>query len=380
MIAGKPDQLLHGRTNPTPGRTTSPSAEFARRVVAAVLITLTLVILAAIAWRGIHVLLEAFAGVLFGLFLSALADWLHQKTRLRYGWSLAVVLVVLVVLIAGGCWLLASRMAIQLRDLVKELPATLDNLEKYLQEHPPGRVIIEVTHAEKPSAWAGALLHGGAVFSNVLEFSEAVIVILVVGIFGAAEPDVYKAGLFHLVPRRHRDRAGQAVDAVTFNLRHWLVGQVVLMIVMAVTTAITLTLLGIPFALALGTIVGVMEIIPYLGAWLSAIPAALIALTVSPFHLVMVLILFLALHVLEGYVLLPLIQRRAVHLPPALTLVVQVLLGELLGILGLFVAAPLTVVGVVLVKMLYIEDTLGDQEVNVPGEPGNADGSTAQAG
>jgi predicted PurR-regulated permease PerM len=79
-------------------------------------------------------------------------------------------------------------------------------------------------------------------------------------------------------------------------------------------------------------------------------------------------------------VLSPLIQQRAVLLPPALTLVAQVLLGELLGILGLFVAAPLTVTAVVLVKMLYVEDTLGDEEVDVPGEPGNEEKSGAQEG
>jgi predicted PurR-regulated permease PerM len=92
----------------------------------------------------------------------------------------------------------------------------------------------------------------------------------------------------------------------------------------------------------------------------------------------MVLGLYLALHVLEGYVLLPLIQRRAVHLPPALTLVAQVLLGELLGLMGLLVAAPLTVAGVVLVKMFYVEDTLGDQDVHVSGERGHEEKPAAQ--
>ena len=92
-----------------------------------------------------------------------------------------------------------------------------------------------------------------------------------------------------------------------------------------------------------------------------------------------VLGLYLALHILEGYVLLPLIQRRAVHLPPALTLIMQVLLGELLGLMGLFVAAPLTVAGVVLVKMFYVQDTLGDQHVNVPGEKDHEEHPRANA-
>lgn len=77
--------------------------------------------------------------------------------------------------------------------------------------------------------------------------------------------------------------------------------------------------------------------------------------------------------------LLPLIQRRAVHLPPALTLVAQALLGQLLGLMGLLVAAPLTVAGMVLVKMFYVEDTLGDQQIDVPGERSHEEKPVAHA-
>jgi predicted PurR-regulated permease PerM len=158
---------------------------------------------------------------------------------------------------------------------------------------------------------------------------------------------------------------------VIFNLRWWLMGQVVLMIVIGVTTTLGLWLIGVPLALSLGIIAGVFELVPYAGPWLSVVPAALIALLMSPTHLLLVLGLYLFLHMLEGYVLLPLMQRRVVLLPPALTLVAQVLLGELLGLRGLFVAAPLTVAVVVLLKMLYVEDTLGDKDVEVPGEAAN---------
>src|SRR5262249_39020332 len=155
--------------------------------------------------------------------------------------------------------------------------------------------------------------------------------------------ELYKAGLLHLVPPRHRPRARESLDVVLFNLRWCLVGQVCLMVLIGVTTALALWLLGIPLALALSISAGILELIPYLVPWLSAIPAALVALLLSPWHLLMVLALYLGLHVLEGYVLLPLVQRRSVLLPAALTLVTQVLLGDLLGLKGLFVAAPLMV-------------------------------------
>jgi predicted PurR-regulated permease PerM len=75
----------------------------------------------------------------------------------------------------------------------------------------------------------------------------------------------------------------------------------------------------------------------------------------------MTLLLYLGLHILEGYVLVPLVQGRAIHLPPALTLIAQLLLGELFGVIGLFVAAPLTVSVVVFLKRFYIKDASADQ-------------------
>lgn len=383
-MAKRLEQEGNGHGSPRERRTGSKSADsadafaFARRVVIAVLITLGLAALAVMAWRGVHVLLEAFAGVLFGVFLSALAEWLQQRTRLSYGWSLALVVLALCALTVGGCWLLADRVVIQIRGLIGDLPKSVEKVQSYLSQYPWGQFLLQLPQSPKATDWAGDFLRGGHVFSSLAGFLEAVIVILVVGIFGAAEPDVYKMGLFHLVPPRHRQRVGEAVDAVTHNLRGWLVGQVVLMIVIGVTTSSALALLGVPFALALGLLAGILEIIPYIGAWIAAIPAALLALTVSPERMAMVLGLYLALHVLEGYVLLPLIQRRAVHLPPALTLLAQVLLGELLGLMGMLVAAPLTVAGMVLVKMFYVEDTLGDQDVHVSGEQDHEEKVTAE--
>jgi predicted PurR-regulated permease PerM len=204
--------------------------------------------------------------------------------------------------------------------------------------------------------------------AGLADFVEASLVILVVGIFGAANPALYRHGLLRLVPPRHRRRAEVTLDAVGFNLRHWLLPQFVLMIAIGTTCALGLWLIGVPQALTLGVIAGILEMVPYVGAWLAAVPAALIALLLGPEYVVYTLGLYLLLHLAEAYVLAPLIQQRAVHLPPALTLVAQVLLGKMLGILGLFVAAPLAVVVMVLVQMLYVKDTLGDVDLHVAGE------------
>jgi predicted PurR-regulated permease PerM len=228
-----------------------------------------------------------------------------------------------------------------------------------------------VSRGQISFAEVAQFLHVKDLLSGTTESLVTAVVIFFVGVFGAAEPALYREGLLHLVPAGHRRRAAEAVDAVAFNLRWWLLGQVFLMVAIGVSTTVGLWVIGVPLALTLGLIAGAFELVPYVGPWLSAVPAALMALLVGPSHLIATLALFLALHVLEGYVLLPLVQRRAVLMPPALTLIMQVLFGELLGLMGLFVAAPLTVAAVVLLKMLYVEDTLGDEAVDVPGEPGH---------
>jgi len=255
---------------------------------------------------------------------------------------------------------------------MQTLPRSLEQIKSYLMQYPWGKYLIQ----NAPSATTHLVQEGRfteltGFVSGMASFLEATVVILIVGIFGAAEPDLYRAGLFHLVPPQSRPRVGEAIDAIAFNLRHWLVAQLILMVMLGITTWIGLWLIGVPLALILGMIAGIFELVPYVGAWLSAVPAGLIALLRGPQYLLYTLGLYLFLHLLEGYVLHPLIQRRAVHLPPALILVAQALMGEMFGVLGLFVAAPLTVAVMVLLKMLYVEDTLGDEQVEVPGEPGN---------
>jgi predicted PurR-regulated permease PerM len=345
-------------------------SDFARRAAVAVLIAVTILAVVYFLWRGVDVLLQAFAGVLFAVFLAALADWVQRHTRLSYGWSLTLVVLVLFAGMGGLGYLLGNRLADQLGEMLQSLPRSFGEIRQYLAQYPWGKYLLDnAPQAASRMVESGQFSQVTGLISGVENFLEVALVILIVGIFGAAETELYRAGLLRLVPLHFRARAGETLDAIAFNLRHWLVGQVLLMLIIGTTSALGLWLIGIPLALTLGIMAGVLEVIPYIGAWLASVPAILVALLKSPEHAVFVLGLYLFLHLLEGYVLLPLIQRKEVHLPPALTLVAQVLLGKLAGILGLFVAAPLTVAALVTVQMLYVKDTLGDRTLDVPGEP-----------
>ncbi|MDQ3179715.1 MAG: AI-2E family transporter, partial [Acidobacteriota bacterium] len=144
-----------------------------------------------------------------------------------------------------------------------------------------------------------------------------------------------------------------------------LIGKVASMIFIGLLTWIGLYILGVPLSLTLGLIAGLLSFIPNFGPIFSAVPAILLGFIDSPIKALYVLILFIVVQIIESNVVTPMIERRTVELPPALTIVVQLALGILIGGLGLVLATPLLVVVMVLVQMVYIQDILGDRDVEV---------------
>ena len=188
-----------------------------------------------------------------------------------------------------------------------------------------------------------------------------VLIVIFFAVFMAAQPKPYVQGAVFLVPRRHRPRAREVLHEVGAVLRRWLIGQSLLAVCVAVLTGLGLVLLGAPFAIALALLAGLMEFVPYIGPFVAAVPAILVGFAEGPELALKIALLFLGIQMVESYVLAPLIQHRAVHLPPAAILFAQVLMGAIVGALGVAVATPLAAAVMVAVSMLYVEDALGDK-------------------
>ena len=170
-----------------------------------------------------------------------------------------------------------------------------------------------------------------------------------------------------MIPPARRALVAEAMEESDRALRLWLKGQLWAMVLIFAMTWLGLHLLGVPSALVLALISGALEFIPYAGAITSAIPAIMVALVQGPELALWVVGLYVVVHHVEAYVVQPLIQQFAVEIPAVITLFALLAFGLMFGFLGILLAAPLAVVSYVLVKRLYVIETL-DTPTPIPGE------------
>jgi predicted PurR-regulated permease PerM len=162
------------------------------------------------------------------------------------------------------------------------------------------------------------------------------------------------------------------LGAAARALRLWLLGQLAVMVAVGLLIGLGLWLVGLPTPLALGLLSGLAEFVPYVGPVLAAVPGVLLGLSAGPAMGLYALVVYVVVLQVEGNVIVPLVAREVLSLPPALVLFAVMAAGLVLGPLGLLLAAPLTVLGVVAVSRLFVRDML-DTPVQVPGERGAAD-------
>lgn len=309
-------------------------------------------------------LMLVFACILFAILLYKLSAILQR----RFGWNRKLALVAVVLTLAAiiglGGWAMAPQISEQSSELAKEIPASIERLQQEVQRHPLLRKIAsELPDPKQMTQQMSQMVpNAGLFFGGVLGAIGNVVIIVFVGIYFAFSPSIYKKGFVRLVPPARRERATQVLDTLGDNLARWLVGKTISMVIVGVATAAGLTMLGVPLGLILGIIAGLLDFIPYVGPIIAGVPAVLIALSMGPDMALYVILLFLAVQTLEGYILQPLVEARAVEIPPALTIVMQLVFGMLLGFAGVALATPLTAVLMVLVNMLYVEDILGDRQ------------------
>ena len=331
-----------------------------------VLIVLALIVLLVLIWSLLPVFMLVFGAIVVATMFLSLAHLLQRFTPLGDGAALAVVLVVLGSGLGLLLWLFGAQVSGELSALTEALPGAYARFEQWLDGTSLGALVSDQLDTLRDSMGRIAS-SAGAIAITVSGGLVDLFLVLIGAIYIAAQPQMYRNGVLLLVPGSARRTVGEAMEAGGRALRMWLGGQLVAMLLVGLLTGLGLWLLGVPAAFALALIAFLLDFVPIVGPIVAAIPAILLGFTVSPQIGLATAAMYLVIQQIEGNLLQPLIQQRAVELPPAVLLFSLVIFGSLQGTVGLLLAAPLTVVVYVLVKRLYVRELLGT-DTAVPGE------------
>jgi predicted PurR-regulated permease PerM len=325
-----------------------------------ILIAISLVGVALIIWRISAVITMMFGGVVGAAMLRGLALPLARRTGLSQRGSLWLVIAGLMAFCGAIGWLFGNQVAAQASEMERLIPEATHRLSDALDNSIAGRALVlmvrEASIDSKTLAGVG-LVAGGALLGVAQVLS-----VFFLSVYFAFNPIEYVDGFLQLLPPAHRPRVKAALFKAGDALRQWLLAQLIAMIIVGILIGSISGLLGVPLALLLGVLAGLLEFIPVAGAILFTIPGVLVAFTKGPAVALYVFLAYVGVQQLESSVIIPLLQRWAVRLPPAITLVSVAMGGVLLGIPGIIFATPIAVVTMTLVNSLYVEDVLEHPE------------------
>jgi predicted PurR-regulated permease PerM len=328
------------------------------------LITAVVVALAYVAWRISGILLLLFAAILVATLLTGLSEALATRTSISLHWALAIVVAGLAVLLGGFFTFFGTQLAAQVVEVWSRVPEALDAAGKR----------FDITDASGRLTDAFSSTSGGQLASRAASMGYTLVGVLadlvlmiVTAIYLAADPNLYRRGLVKLFPPSQHERVTDALSATAAALRLWFLGQLVSMVLVGILCAIAFSLIGVPMPIGLGVIAGITNFVPLVGPIVGAIPAILFAFTEGTATVLWTIAAILVIQQVEGYVIMPLVQRRAVDVPPAVVLFAIAIFAILFGGLGIVLAVPLAVAVMVMVQILWIRETLGER-TTVAGE------------
>jgi predicted PurR-regulated permease PerM len=338
----------------------TPGPAFVGRVLTTTSIVIALLLLVTLLWVGREVLLMMFAGMLLAVLLRFASNALAEYTGLGDRWSISLVLLLTITLAVLAGLFAGPGIAEEFKQLQSGLGESIGDVRSRFEETRIGAWVIdnapEMNDDEIRQLWARV----GGFSATAFGALSGVMIVIFVGVFFAYNPGLYLSGMLRLLPLARRPRIKEVAEQVTVTLRWWLAGQLISMVFLWLSTWLALYLLGVPMAFILGLLTGLLTFVPYIGPLIAIIPIAMVAFVESPTLAVTTVAVYFVIQNVEANVIMPLVFQRLVHLPPALTIAVQILMGTLAGIIGVVLATPLLAVVMVLVRTLYVEDVLRD--------------------
>ncbi|MCQ8278074.1 AI-2E family transporter [Acetobacteraceae bacterium KSS8] len=338
------------------GSATDPRAAALNRIYALLRLALATTFVLLAVWLVKDVLTVVFAACLLAVILHGVARLVQRFTRMPFWVSLTLVVLAMIGLFAGFVLVAGPGLADQAVKLKQALSDQAHGLHDRLAGTNWGDTILNQLPASLGGNRQGGANGGigagsiskemfgsvAGILGSVFGLFGTLLVIVVAGLYLAASPETYANGVLRLVSKPHRPHARTLLQAAGNALWAWSAGQALDMLVVGVLSGLGLWAIGVPLALVLGVVAGLCNFVPYIGAAIGAIPAIVIAFSVGSGAGLETCALYAVIQGFEGNVMAPLIQNRAVHLPPGLTILSQTAFGAILGVPGLIFATPLT--------------------------------------
>lgn len=323
--------------------------DFARRVA----VTLALVILALFLWKIAPVLMLAFAGIVLAIAVRSASAPLSRHLPISQTWAVGVVFALFIAFLLLGTYFFGKQIATQANELWGAVKEAAEKLQGRIDEWPLGSWLVEsLQGGADPQAMGKALKGTVTVFGALID----AILVLFLGLYFAVDPKSYRHGFLLLLPEKARARVSGALDESGRALKMWLLGQVISMAAVGFLTALGLWAVGVPLAIPLGILAGILDFVPFIGPLAAAVPGIMIAFSQGPEVALYAGLVYLAVQFAEGHVIMPMAQKWAVHLPPVVGLLAIVAFGIVFGFMGVLFAVPLAVVAYVMVRHLWVEN------------------------
>ncbi|CAA9413134.1 MAG: hypothetical protein AVDCRST_MAG01-01-1745 [uncultured Rubrobacteraceae bacterium] len=323
--------------------------------------------------------------LLFAVILAAPVDYLARR-GLRRGWGLLLVVVAGLFLSLLLVQYAADPLVSQARRLTEDFPALLAQALGLVERLPFGLGDPLAPYLD-PDRLIGFLRDSGLSVATVFGWGSSAanlialgIVVVLTGAFAVLYPAPLVGGFVALFPASGRQRVREVLGEVYATVQRWYVGQLADMAIMGLLSAVALWIIGVPFALLLGVLSGVLGFVPYVGFAVSLVPPVLLALTDDPIKAVWVVVVYVALQQVEQGLIYPLLMKRAVSVQPAVVVFALFVSGLIFGLVGLVLAVPLTAASQVLVNRLWVEgmDRIG-VDPKPPSEPERGPGPLRRA-
>ena len=319
-----------------------------------------LALAALIAWKLTGVLLLLFSAILLAAALSAMSDGLRKLAPLPCQVAVLLAALLMFGVLAGVIALFGWRILAQYEEIVAKARDSAHALLAYTRAQPWGDALLKQANGARISDATDTLAPIlGSMVGGAARYLTYGAIVIVCAIFLALHPERYRDGALILIPPSHRKEVSNFLTRSATILKRWLISRLIVMIALGVIVSIGLSVLGISGAITLGLTGGLLTFIPFLGALMAAVPAVLVAFTISPLKAVATGLMFWAAHFIEGTFITPLVQDESVDLPPVLTIFSTLAFTVLFGPSGVLLASPLVLVIITAIRVFYLEGHLG---------------------